>query len=201
MDMRNLAFDKIVNKQNKLSSDYVPDDLVNTDENENNFHHYMNPSLKPQISASILPFFTEMQKNAEKEGIYIIIDSGYRSYAYQQIIFHKNVEKLGYELALKYVALPGESEHQTGYAFDVASFRNGKYFENKEEDEKEIVWMMNNCYKYGFILRYPKEKEEITGFNYEPWHYRFVGKELAKYLTENHLTMEEYKKLDKRSSD
>ena len=87
-----------------------------------------------------------------------------------------------------------------GIAFP-ASFRNGKYFENKEEDEKEIVWMMNNCYKYGFILRYPKEKEEITGFNYEPWHYRFVGKELAKYLTENHLTMEEYKKLDKRSSD
>ena len=105
----------------------------------------------------------EMQKAAEKEGLYIIIDSGYRSYEYQQIVFYKNVEKLGYELALKYAALPGESEHQTGYAFDVASFRNGKYFENKEDDEKEIVWMMKNCYKYGFILRYPKGKEEITG--------------------------------------
>ena len=111
--MHNLAFDKIVNKQNKLPSDYVPDDLVNTDENEDNFHQYMNPLLKPQISASILPFFKEMQKSAEKEELYIIIDKG---------------------------------------------------------------------------------KEEITGFNYEPWHYRFVGKELAKYLSENHLTMEEYKK-------
>ena len=108
--MRNLAFDKIVNKQNKLSSDYVPDDLVNTDENEDNFHQYMNPSLKPQISASILPFFTKMQKAAEKEGLYIIIDSGYRSYDRQNTIYYNYVQRDGKSEADTYSARPGHSE-------------------------------------------------------------------------------------------
>ncbi len=190
--MSNIKFDKIVNKDNLLPPYYVPEDLIITDNNENNFHEYMDPKLKPQISASIYPFFLEMQESAKKDGINIIIDSGYRSYEYQQRVFNKKVEELGYELAFKYAALPGASEHQTGYAFDLASIRDGKYFSNNNDDEKEIVWMMKNCYKYGFILRYPKGKEMFTKFNYEPWHYRFVGKELAKILAEQGITMEEY---------
>lgn len=190
--MSNLSFDVIINKENRLPQYYEPDDLVFTDNNENNFHEYLIPTMKPQISTSILPFFYEMQNDAKKDNIYIIIDSGYRSYQHQQLIFNQKVKELGYDLAIKYAALPGSSEHQTGYAFDLASFRNGKYFANNEDDEKEIVWMLKNCYKYGFILRYPKGKEKITGFNYEPWHYRFVGKNLAQILVEKNMVMEEF---------
>ena len=93
--------------------------------------------------------------------------------------------------ALNCSAKPGHSEHQTGLAVDVEGSNNDY---DKFESSIEFNWMINNSYKYGFILRYPKGKENITGFKYEPWHYRYVGIELAKYLYKNNLTLEEYKK-------
>ena len=90
------------------------------------------------------------------------------------------------------VALPGCSEHQTGYAFDAANYVDGIY--NEVLGEEEIAWLNYNAYKYGFILRYPKGKEEITGFIYEPWHYRYVGKDISNilYNNGNWITLEEY---------
>ena len=92
------------------------------------------------------------------------------------------------------MAIPGSSEHQTGLAFDVAFIRNNEYSLIALETDPEIKWLLKNAYKYGFILRYPKDKENITGYSYEPWHYRFVGIKLAKMLYKNNLTLEEYYK-------
>ena len=102
-----------------------------------------------------------------------------------------NVKEKGDE-AYKLVALPGTSEHQTGLAVDFAYYENGIYNDDVKEDDKEAIWLKNNCWKYGFILRYPKGKEHITGYKFEPWHFRFVGPKLAKKIYEENITLEEY---------
>lgn len=189
--MSDLPIDILVNKENMLPSDYYPKDLVITDQNENNFHNYQDPRLKPMIRRDIYPFAQKMMEDARMEGIEIIIDSGYRSYAYQQKVLDKLIEEIG-DAAYQKVALPGASEHQTGLAFDIAYYKNGVYDDDVKEDDEEAIWLANNSYKYGFILRYPKGKEEVTGFQYEPWHFRFVGIELARQLFVDKITLEEY---------
>ena len=183
----------LVNKDHPLDKDYVPDDLYQTDNNEDNFHKYLNPDLKPMISKSIKPYLDKLIIDAQKEGFSIMVDSGYRSYQYQEIVFKNLVKEKG-EQALLLSALPGTSEHQTGLAFDFAFLKNGIYCDDVKEDTEEAIWMQNNSYKYGFILRYPKGKENITGYTHEPWHFRFVGLEVAKIIFENGLTLEEYHK-------
>ena len=177
--------DTLVNKNNRLEKNFKPNDLIKLDltcANENKF-------LREEAAAN----FEKMCYEAKKEGYQIVAVSGYRSYFYQQELYHYYVEHMGEEKALKASAKPGHSEHQTGLAVDViGSF--GTY--NEFEDTKEFTWMKENAYKYGFILRYPKGKEIITGFKYEPWHYRYVGTEVAKYLYEKQLTLEEYYKKD-----
>ena len=101
-------------------------------------------------------------------------------------------EKYGLERTEKYVAPPGASEHQSGLAIDVSCFRDGVFCDVLNDEDPEIVWLHQHCYEYGFILRYPKGKEDITGYAYERWHFRYVGKELAKTLHDNGLTLEEY---------
>lgn len=182
----------LVNKDYPLDENFIPDNLVIMDQNENNFHNFFDPSLKPTLSKKILPYFYQMQKAAAEKGLYLAVGSGFRSYNYQQKIYAKLLEKKGLEYVKKYVAPPGASEHQTGLAFDVSCFRNGTFFEDLTDDDEEIKWLKKNSYKYGFILRYPKEKEKITGYDYEPWHFRFVGENLAFYLYQNNLTLEEY---------
>ena len=182
----------LVNRDNRLDKDFIPNNLVITDENENNFHEYINPNLKPMIDEYVFKHFLIMRKAAKKEGFNIIIDSGYRSYEYQQDIWDKSLEEIGLEETKKVVAPAGASEHQTGFAFDVAYIINGKYTDKVNEFQEETKWLCNNSYKYGFILRYPKGKEDITGYSFEPWHYRFVGILLAKELYENDITLEEY---------
>lgn len=198
-----IRIDELVNNKNVLPSNFVPDDLVIMDNNENNFHLYDIPSLKPMISKRILPDFLAMQKAAKKDGLNIIVDSGYRSYEWQAKILKDFSAKMGEENARKRAALPGASEHQTGLAFDVACIRDGKYFETENENDLELVWLIKNSYKFGFILRYPKDKEAVTGYNFEPWHYRYVEKDLAKYLYDHHLTLEEYyyEKLGKNKNE
>lgn len=191
----------LVNKDNLLDEFYVPQDLVLMDHNENNFHNYFNPNLKPMLSQKVLPYFYRMLNDAKKDEIYLAIGSGYRSYKYQEQIWHSWVEKKGLEYTQKYVAPPGASEHQTGLAFDIACFRKGIFFDELEDTDEEINWLKENAYKYGFILRYPKGKENITGYSYEPWHYRYVGRELATYLSQNNLTLEEYYLSLKSSTD
>lgn len=195
-----MDFEILVNKENLLDINYEPNDLIETDQNENNFHDFSDPTLKPTISASIYPFFLEMQRDMKELGLNIIIDSGYRSSAYQQRILDERIEEIGLEEAIKMVAPPGSSEHQTGLAFDIAILKNGVYTEETLEDDPEVLWLKDNAFKYGFILRYPKGKESVTKYNYEPWHYRYVGKRLANIIKSNDITLEEYY-IDKEKYD
>lgn len=190
--MDELNFDVLINKDNLLSKDYIPKNLVILDDNKNNFHKYCNPLLKPMVRKDIIPDLNDMLSSAKENGLEIIVDSGYRSYEYQEIVFNKFVKKYGMDVATHLVAYPGQSEHQSGLCFDIAYLYDGIYNDNVKETDKEILWMMENSYKYGFILRYPKGKEDVTGYNFEPWHYRYVGKKLAKILYENNYTLEEY---------
>ena len=183
----------LVNKEHLLSSDYVPENLVITDDNENNFHDYKDPNFKPMISADILPYFEAMQKAAEALGLRkIIVDSGYRPYEYQQVIFDKSVAEKGLEETLRLVSLPGSSEHQTGLAIDIAYMDNGVYIEKTSDVDPEIMWLKENAHKFGFILRYPEGKEDVTNIQYERWHYRFVGVEMATILYAEGITLDGY---------
>lgn len=139
--------------------------------------------------------FNQMKNDAQKNsGIYLNIVSGYRSYSYQKKLYENYVKRDGRKLADTYSARPGHSEHQTGLAFDI----------NRASDSfaqtPAAGWLAKHCYEYGFIIRYPKDKVHITGFQYEPWHIRYVGKELAKYLYENNLCLEEYFGIDSKYS-
>ena len=113
--------------------------------------------------------------------------------AFSYVLF---IEK-GLDHALQYVAPPGGSEHQTGLAVDVIFRRNNEMIEEQTEEDPEIKWLFLNAHKFGFILRYPKGKESITGFNFEPWHFRYVGKELSTELYSSNNTLEEYYNLKK----
>ena len=107
-------------------------------------------------------------------------------------MFENCVKIDGIEHANKYVAKPGTSEHQTGLAIDISIRRNNEILEATSEDDPEIKWLRRNSYKYGFILRFPKDKEKLTGYEYESWHYRYVGEKIATYIHDNNLCFEEY---------
>lgn len=183
----------LVNKEHILDKDYVPLEMYVVDENEGNFHQFKDASLKPMLRSDIKEYVDKLINDAQGLGLPIIVDSGYRSYNYQQVVLDALIKEKGNE-AFKLVALPGASEHQTGLAIDFAYYENGIYNDDVKENDKEAIWLKNNAWKYGFILRYPKGKEDVTGYNFEPWHFRFVGLKLAKYLFKNDLTLEEYYK-------
>ncbi len=191
--MDDLSIDVLVNKENMLSIDYIPKNMYIVDNNENNFRNYLIDNIKPMLRIEVKPYIEKLIYDANNNGINIIVDSAFRSGNYQQMILDKVISEKGNE-AYKLVALPGTSEHQTGLAVDFAIYENGIYNDDIKEDDKEAIWLKDNAWKYGFILRYPKGKEDITGFNFEPWHYRFVGLELALELYQTNQTLEEYKK-------
>ena len=132
--------------------------------------------------------FYKMQAASKLENLNIYLSSGFRSYSTQDRIYNNYVARDGKEAADTYSARPGYSEHQSGLAFDVNQIND------TFNDSAEAKWLANNCYKYGFILRYPKGKEDITGYKYESWHFRYVGEELATKLYNNGdwITLEEY---------
>ena len=135
--------------------------------------------------------FEKLSSDAKKIGYSIIAVSAYRDYDYQENLFNNYVKEKGENYALKCSAKAGHSEHQTGLSVDVMGSNNDY---DQFEKSKEFDWMKNNSYKYGFILRYPKGKEYITGFKYEPWHYRYVGKDIASIIYTEGITLEEYYK-------
>ena len=139
--------------------------------------------------------YTSMRLNAKSAGINIKIGSGFRSYSTQSTIYNNYVARDGKDKADTYSARPGYSEHQTGMAMDICSTNTNKACINSGFDNTdEAKWLNENAYVYGFILRYPQGKQGITGYKYESWHYRYVGKELAKtlYNNGNWITLEEY---------
>ena len=176
------TYDFIVNKNNKLTNDYVPSDLELID----NEYAYEDKYLRHEAKVA----FEKMASNAKRDGFNIIAVSTYRSYDYQDKLYNGYVKDKGFYYADMASARKGHSEHQTGLAVDVSN--NTLDYDNFE-NTKEFTWMINNSYKYGFILRYPKAKFHITGFKYEPWHYRYVGDDAAKYIHDNDITLEEYK--------
>ena len=138
--------------------------------------------------------FDKMKAWAKKDGINLVIKSGYRSYATQKSTYNYYVSRDGVAKADTYSARPGHSEHQTGLAIDITSLEH-PYITNNDnsfDKSKEYEWLKNNCHKYGFILRYPKGKEHITGYNTESWHFRYVGVDVATKIYQENITFEEY---------
>lgn len=174
------SIDMLVNKHNFLRDDFIPDDLVKIDSD-------LASEDDMECSHIALNAYKEMRDAASKEGYEIVINSAYRSYQDQVELSDYYLRQYGQNYVDKYVAKPGYSEHQTGLSFDIGS-RKVNVFANS----KEYLWMLDNAYKYGFILRFTKKYENITGFRNEPWHYRYVGKDIAKYIYENDMTLEEY---------
>lgn len=123
----------------------------------------------------------------------LLIKSAYRSYESQKEILDYRIDRDGEKEALKYVALPGESEHHTAMAFDMSVYKNGA--NTYIEDEEEYHWIYENAHKYGFVLRYPESKADITGIAYEAWHFRYVGAPHAYYMYNEGLVLEEYLEL------
>lgn len=137
--------------------------------------------------------FTKMKNDAKKEGLNIYVVSGYRSYARQTTLYNNYVARDGKKAADTYSARPGYSEHQTGLGADL------NLVDTSFENTKEGKWLANNCYKYGFILRYPKGKEAETGYIYEPWHFRYIGDEAKNlYNNGNWISLEEYLGIDSK---
>lgn len=166
----------LVNKYYALDKNYIPNNLV---------------SIEGSFRANKITSdaYNEMKDAASKDGISLQITSAYRSYNQQSSLYNQYKTSNGLIWADSYSARPGHSEHQTGLALDILTpGATLSTFENF----KEFTWLKNNAYKYGFILRYPKDKEHITGYNYEPWHYRYVGKKVATTVYENDITWEEY---------
>lgn len=180
--------DLIVNKENPLPDNYEPENIINLD---NPYYNPFIPNTTLQASNIAVTAFDRLKKDAMSVGYELWIDSGYRSNEYQKIVLQNYLSIMG-DAAYEKVALPGTSEHETGLAIDLGTIIDGKYFDELTDEMPVTKWVHDNCYKYGFILRYPKDKEQITGYKYEPWHLRYVGLKLAKYLHENDLTLEEY---------
>ena len=173
----------VVNKTHDLPSDYEPEDLILPE---------VSTTKKLYIREVIHEDLKKMFKDAEESGINLSITSGYRSYSYQKTLFNNYAAKDGIEAASRYSARPGQSEHQTGLALDLASQSGKCTLSTCFKDTDEGKWLNENAWRYGFILRYPEGKEEITGYMFEPWHFRYVGKNEAQKIQDSGLTIEEY---------
>ena len=171
----------LVNKYTSLPEKYAPDDVVEM----SNWYSYPGNSIRKDVYDA----FKEMFNAAKEEGLTLIVNSSYRTYEVQKEIYDDYDDNRGREYADKYAARPDFSEHQTGLSIDI--FSAGSNMETFEGTD-EFKWLSENSYKYGFILRYPKNKEDITGYSYEAWHYRYVGKDLAKKVYDSGLTYDEY---------
>ncbi|GKU28424.1 M15 family metallopeptidase [Clostridium folliculivorans] len=177
----------LVNKDYPLDDTYKPDNLVIPKVKMLGSVANENKKLKREAAEALEDLFSD----AKKEKINLIFVSGYRSFESQASVYERKLKSDGATEASKYVAKQGSSEHQTGLAVDINS---SPYYDLAEDFEKtkEGKWIAENAYKYGFVIRYLKGKSDITGYNYEPWHLRYVGKENAKYMYENNLCLEEY---------
>lgn len=184
----------IANKRRPLQSiDYTPDDLVVpnvalrlTAQNEE-------MQVRAAVAAALERFFAA----AEQDGLRLMVSSAYRSYAYQKGLYNTYVRQQGQSTADTQSARPGHSEHQTGLAVDVEPVSRKCEIEQCFANLPEGKWVAKNVHKYGFVIRYAKDKDHITGYIYEPWHLRYVGKPLAQELYQrNNPTLEEFFELE-----
>lgn len=156
-----------------------------------NKKHPLPASYTPEENQEAATKFNELQKEMQKLGFYISNNySGYRSYTYQKNLYNEYIRQMGQEEADRVSAKPGYSEHQSGLAFDLFS-NVGGFFGTTKRDAPAVEWLKQNAHKYGFIIRYLEGKEHITGYDYEPWHLRYVG-DKAEDIMKSGLTLEEY---------
>ncbi len=177
----------LVNKENSLSREYVPADLAPilyyaADRSPES--RYMRKEAADQ--------FNRMAEGAAADGLEIVMTTAYRSYGFQSTLYNNYVNAHGQQEADRFSARPGFSEHQTGLAVDVSAPSVGYALTQDFEGTPEWNWLMDHAREYGFILRYPRGKTEITGYMYEPWHFRYVGVDAAKEIEESAITLEEY---------
>lgn len=177
----------LVNKDNRIPADYAP-------------MLFLLPDGEHQAAKDAYQPLCDMLEAGEAEGLHFVVCSAYRDTKRQQELFDEDLEALmqegysykqAYEEVAKQTMPPGYSEHSTGLAFDIVALDYQMLDEGQEETE-ENKWLLEHCAQYGFILRYPKDKEEITGISHESWHFRYVGKEIAEYIMEEGITLEEY---------
>lgn len=180
IEVKKFSIDMLVNKHRKLGEDFEPNDLMTIPSEY---------ASDDDIKASRLAFnaFKKMSDEAKKEGYEIVINSGYRSYKDQEDITNLYLNTYGQSYVDKFVAKPGYSEHQTGLAFDIGSRKKNVFAESNEYN-----WMKENAWKYGFIERFTKQYEPITGFRSEAWHYRYVGEKISKVIHDDPMAYEEY---------
>lgn len=178
----------LVNKERYLDSDYKPDDLVIPNVKFSFDGEHEKKHMRKEAAEALEELFGQ----AYEEGIYIFALSGYRSYNTQKWLFENKASKVGEEEANKLIARPGESEHQTGLAMDITSQSVQFDLKQKFAETEEGIWVKDNAHKFGFVIRYTKDKEDITGYSYEPWHIRYVGKEAAGEIYNRGIVLEEY---------
>jgi len=174
----------LVNKYNYLDETYEPENLV-TIPTTYSWGEYGSQ----RVTEDTYDAFLNLWNDSNDEGYYLMVSSSYRTYDKQQKVYDEYKESYGTEYADSIAAHAGYSEHQTGYAIDM--FEKGttqKTFHTTDS----YKWLLENAHKYGFILRYPEDKEDITGYSFESWHYRYVGVEIATYIYENKITYDEY---------
>ena len=172
----------LTNKFYSLDNTYNSDNMVKLSK----LYSYGNNQM---VTQETFDAFIKMFKAAKKEDLTLIVNSSFRSYEEQDEVYNEYLDSRGEEAANKIAAKAGFSEHQTGMAIDIQTYgSNAKTFEEFDE----FKWLQDNAHKYGFILRYPKDKEYLTGYEYESWHYRYVGIEVATYIYENNITFDEY---------
>ena len=177
----------LVNKNNKMKDEFLNYFNILSVKNE------LNENIK--IEEETYKHFLKLKEYLKTIDINIGIDDSYRSIETQQLIQDEYLIKYGEEFTKRYVAVPGESEHHTGLAIDIMLNIDGDFV---RDDDKLFAYenvfkkIHNVLYKYGFILRYPENKENITGYYYEPWHIRYVGLEVSKTIYDNNITLEEY---------
>lgn len=177
----------LVNPWTPLPEDFVPGELVPVQNDQ-------------AVDARAYPDLQDMLQDMSQAGLSPLICSSYRSQERQQELYDNKVQRVMAEgvsreaaqaEAARWVARPGTSEHQTGLAVDIVSLSN-QMLDETQESTPEFQWLAENAWKYGFILRYPSDKSEKTGIAYEPWHFRFVGKEAAEEMHDLGLCLEEY---------
>ena len=187
----------LVNKSMFLDKSYKPDDLVDMkslklDKNGNNINggvRMVDGSW--QLRRECAEALVALCDAARAEGHELYLKSGYRSYYKQAVMYENRLKKYGYDDG--WVTKPGASDHQTGLGCDVVPKNwTDRGMNEKMAEEPETQWMAANCARFGFILRYPADKEDITKINYEPWHLRYVGVEAATYIMDNGLCLEEF---------
>lgn len=178
----------LVNKTFRLPEGHAPSDLI-----EPNIPFIFEEKLeKRKVRKAAGEALEKMFAAAEQDNIYLAGVSGYRSHAHQTSLFNNYVKRDGIEAASKYSARPGHSEHETGLAMDVSGSTGKCAAQDCFGGTDEAIWLDEHAAEHGFIIRYPEGKDAITGYQYEPWHLRYVGTDISMEIAEKDITLEEY---------